>query len=116
MLNGIIKMIARFIYKWVVYFTVTFINIVSPPIPKKEQKILDSEKKLLFLLYSNLRNTQKEVIYVVSYLKVILRSLCPSYIKDVFHLQTSATKFCKLKLVIYQKKNRTPALSTRFFF
>ena len=92
MLNGIIKMIARFIYKWVVYFTVTFINIVSPPISKKEQK-LDLEKKLLFLLYSNLRNTQKEVIYVVSYLKVILRSLCPSYIKDVFHLQTSATKF-----------------------
>jgi len=115
MLNGIIKMIARFIYKWVVYFTVTFINIVSPPISKKEQK-LDLEKKLLFLLYSNLRNTQKEVIYVVSYLKVILRSLCPSYIKDVFHLQTSATKFYKLKLVIYQKKNRTPALSTRFFF
>jgi len=115
MLNGIIKMIARFIYKWVVYFTVTFINIVSPPISKKEQK-LDLEKKLLFLLYSNLRNTQKEVIYVVSYLKVILRSLCPSYIKDVFHLQTSATKFYKLKLVIYQKKNRTLALSTRFFF
>ena len=115
MLNGIIKMIARFIYKWVVYFTVTFINIVSPPISKKEQK-LDLEKNLLFLLYSNLRNTQKEVIYVVSYLKVILRSLCPSYIKDVFHLQTSATKFYKLKLVIYQKKNRTPALSTRFFF
>ena len=115
MLNGIIKMIARFIYKWVVYFTVTFINIVSPPISKKEQK-LDLEKKLLFLLYSNLRNTQKEVIYVVSYLKVILRSLCPSYIKDVFHLQTSATKFYKLKLVIYQKKDRTPALSTRFFF
>ena len=115
MLNGIIKMIARFIYKWVVYFTVTFINIVLPPISKKEQK-LDLEKKLLFLLYSNLRNTQKEVIYVVSYLKVILRSLCPSYIKDVFHLQTSATKFYKLKLVIYQKKNRTPALSTRFFF
>ena len=115
MLNGIIKMIARFIYKWVVYFTVTFINIVSPPISKKEQK-LDLEKKLLFLLYLNLRNTQKEVIYVVSYLKVILRSLCPSYIKDVFHLQTSATKFYKLKLVIYQKKNRTPALSTRFFF
>ena len=79
MLNGIIKMIARFIYKWVVYFTVTFINIVSPPISKKEQK-LDLEKKLLFLLYSNLRNTQKEVIYVVSYLKVILRSICPSYI------------------------------------
>ena len=50
MLNGIIKMIARFIYKWVVYFTVTFINIVSPPISKKEQK-LDLEKKLLFLLY-----------------------------------------------------------------
>ena len=115
MLNGIIKMIARFIYKWVVYFTVTFINIVSPPISKKEQK-LDLEKKLLFLLYSNLRNTQKEVIYVVSYLKVILRSLCPSYIKDVFHLQTSATKLYKLKLLIYQKKNRTPALSTRFFF
>ena len=80
MLNGIIKMIARFIYKWVVYFTVTFINIVSPPISEKEQKKLDLEKNLLFLLYSNLRNTQKEVIYVVSYLKVILRSICPSYI------------------------------------
>ena len=79
MLYGIIKMIARFIYKWVVYFTVTFINIVSPPISEKEQK-LDLEKNLLFLLYSNLRNTQKEVIYVVSYLKVILRSICPSYI------------------------------------
>ena len=48
MLNGIIKMIARFIYKWVVYFTVTFINIVSPPISKKEQKKLDLEKNFCF--------------------------------------------------------------------
>ena len=48
MLNGIIKMIARFIYKWVVYFTVTFINIVSPPIPKKEQKNWTERKNFCF--------------------------------------------------------------------
>ena len=63
MLNGIIKMIARFIYKWVVYFTVTFINIVSPPISEKEQKKLDLEKKpSVFVVFKSAKYAKRSYI------------------------------------------------------
>ena len=64
MLNGIIKMIARFIYKWVVYFTVTFINIVSPPISKKEQK-LDLENKNSCFCCIQICEIRKKKLYML---------------------------------------------------
>ena len=62
MLNGIIKMIARFIYKWVVYFTVTFINIVSPPISKKEQKTGLREKTSVFVVLKSAKYAKRSYI------------------------------------------------------